>query len=103
MSDLVAKIVETFNKSLGLYISLDCLEECRDIYYLNARIFNDYDMYNYREIAATYFNVTDNLINNFNISWTACKFSLNSSKLMGIQNITHKLIASKLNLCNFSL
>ena len=103
MNDLITKIIETFNKSLGLYISLDCLEECREIYYLNTRIFNDWDMYKYREIAATYFNVTDNLISNFSNSWITCKFSLSSAKLIALQKITHKTIATKLNLCNFSL
>jgi isocitrate/isopropylmalate dehydrogenase len=100
--DVKSKILENFNKALNLYINLGCLEEIREIYYLQARIFNDFELYKYREMTASLYAIADNLIHTFTNSNAISKFSLPFERLAKCQEDTQKLLSTKLKVISFS-
>jgi len=99
-NNMIEQIMAYFNKALEIYARLACLEECREIYYIQARLFNDIDLPKYREVCSQYFNLVDQLISKSEGSKTLMNFEVNETKLISIQQKTLELIGSTLKVVN---
>ncbi len=72
----------------------------REIYYIQARLFNDIDLQKHREVCSQYFNFVDRLISKSEGSKTLMNFEVNETKLISIQQKTLELIGSNLKVVN---
>ena len=88
--------MQVFTKNLKKNIN----KNKREIYYIQARLFNDIDLPKYREICSQYFNLVDKLISKSEGSKTLMNFEVNETKLISIQQKTLDLIGSTLKVIN---
>ncbi|KRX00366.1 hypothetical protein PPERSA_10865 [Pseudocohnilembus persalinus] len=63
--NMIKEILVQLQKSLEIYINLNSLNDIREIYYLQARIYDDIQMEEHRETSSYFFLVAEELINNF--------------------------------------
>jgi len=99
-NNMIEQIMSYFNKALEIYIRLSYLNECREIYYIQARLYNDIDQYKHREACSQYFNIADKLISKLEGSKALMNFEMNELKLISIQRKNLELIGNTFKIVN---
>ena len=72
----------------------------REIYYIQARLYNDIDQYKHREACSQYFNIADKLISKLEGSKALMNFEMNELKLISIQRKNLELIGNTFKIVN---
>ncbi len=72
----------------------------REIYYIQARLYNDADMFKNREACAQMFGFVDKLIETYEGVKDVRHFELNDYNLISYQEKNLELIASSLKIVN---